>query len=109
MQAVRFAAVGRPAQIEDVPTPSPGPGQASHRDWWRRRLPLGVDGADERDRATKVGDVHQLSVRVGQRPRRIPISFVRPFQEELGYVVQPTNVGVRVCAAVGGCPTAAQL
>ena len=53
MQAVRFAAVGRPAQIENVPTPSPGPGQASHRDWWRRRLPLGVDGADERNRATK--------------------------------------------------------
>ena len=27
MQAVRFVGVGRPAQIEDVPTPSPGPGQ----------------------------------------------------------------------------------
>lgn len=27
MQAVRFAGVGRPAQIEDVPRPSPGPGQ----------------------------------------------------------------------------------
>ena len=28
MQAVRFVGVGRPAQIEDVPEPSPGPGQA---------------------------------------------------------------------------------
>ena len=27
MQAVRFIGVGRPAQIEDVPKPSPGPGQ----------------------------------------------------------------------------------
>jgi alcohol dehydrogenase, propanol-preferring len=27
MQAVRFAGVGRPAQIEDVRKPSPGPGQ----------------------------------------------------------------------------------
>jgi propanol-preferring alcohol dehydrogenase len=27
MKAVRFAGVGRPAQIEDVPKPSPGPGQ----------------------------------------------------------------------------------
>jgi alcohol dehydrogenase, propanol-preferring len=27
MQAVRFMGVGRPAQIEDVPKPSPGPGQ----------------------------------------------------------------------------------
>jgi propanol-preferring alcohol dehydrogenase len=27
MQAIRFAGVGRPAQIEDVPLPSPGPGQ----------------------------------------------------------------------------------
>ena len=27
MQAVRFVGVGRPAQIEDVPKPSPGPGQ----------------------------------------------------------------------------------
>jgi alcohol dehydrogenase, propanol-preferring len=27
MQAVRFLGVGRPAQIEDVPKPSPGPGQ----------------------------------------------------------------------------------
>jgi propanol-preferring alcohol dehydrogenase len=27
MQAVRFAGVGRPAQIADVPKPSPGPGQ----------------------------------------------------------------------------------
>lgn len=27
MQAVRFVGVGQPAQIEDVPTPSPGPGQ----------------------------------------------------------------------------------
>ena len=27
MQAVRFAGVGRPAQIIDVPKPSPGPGQ----------------------------------------------------------------------------------
>jgi propanol-preferring alcohol dehydrogenase len=27
MQAVRFAGVGRPARIEDVPKPSPGPGQ----------------------------------------------------------------------------------
>jgi propanol-preferring alcohol dehydrogenase len=27
MQAVRFVGVGRPAQIEEVPTPSPGPGQ----------------------------------------------------------------------------------
>ncbi len=27
MRAVRFAGVGRPAQIEDVPRPSPGPGQ----------------------------------------------------------------------------------
>jgi propanol-preferring alcohol dehydrogenase len=27
MQAVRFIGVGRPAQIEDVPAPSPGPGQ----------------------------------------------------------------------------------
>jgi propanol-preferring alcohol dehydrogenase len=27
MQAVRFAGVGLPARIEDVPTPSPGPGQ----------------------------------------------------------------------------------
>ena len=27
MRAVRFAGVGRPAQLEDVPKPSPGPGQ----------------------------------------------------------------------------------
>lgn len=27
MRAVRFAGVGRPAQLEEVPTPSPGPGQ----------------------------------------------------------------------------------
>ncbi len=27
MQAVRFVGVGKPARIEDVPTPSPGPGQ----------------------------------------------------------------------------------
>jgi propanol-preferring alcohol dehydrogenase len=27
MQAVRFVGVGQPARIEDVPTPSPGPGQ----------------------------------------------------------------------------------
>lgn len=27
MQAVRFVGVGRPASIEDVPKPSPGPGQ----------------------------------------------------------------------------------
>jgi propanol-preferring alcohol dehydrogenase len=27
MQAVRFVGVGRPAQIEDIPKPSPGPGQ----------------------------------------------------------------------------------
>jgi propanol-preferring alcohol dehydrogenase len=27
MQAVRFVGIGRPAQIEDVPKPSPGPGQ----------------------------------------------------------------------------------
>ena len=27
MQAVRFVGVGRPAQVEDVPIPSPGPGQ----------------------------------------------------------------------------------
>ena len=27
MQAVRFIGVGRPAQIEEVPKPSPGPGQ----------------------------------------------------------------------------------
>jgi alcohol dehydrogenase, propanol-preferring len=27
MRAVRFAGVGRPAQIEEVPKPSPGPGQ----------------------------------------------------------------------------------
>ena len=27
MQAVRFIGVGRPAQIDDVPKPSPGPGQ----------------------------------------------------------------------------------
>jgi alcohol dehydrogenase, propanol-preferring len=27
MQAVRFVGVGRPAQVEDVPKPSPGPGQ----------------------------------------------------------------------------------
>ena len=27
MRAVRFAGVGRPAQIADVPRPSPGPGQ----------------------------------------------------------------------------------
>ncbi len=27
MRAVRFAGVGRPAQIADIPEPSPGPGQ----------------------------------------------------------------------------------
>ena len=27
MRAVRFVGVGRPAQIADVPKPSPGPGQ----------------------------------------------------------------------------------
>ena len=27
MQALRFVGVGRPAQVEDVPKPSPGPGQ----------------------------------------------------------------------------------
>jgi hypothetical protein len=31
MQAVRFVGVGRPAQIEDVPEPSPGPGQVMIR------------------------------------------------------------------------------
>lgn len=81
MQAIRFVGVGRPARVEDVPKPSPGPGQivikiggagVCHSDLhagWVSALGEGGTGFKEGD---AVADASEAAERITGRAVLVP-------------------------------------